>query len=454
MTSADTVTTPAQAEDAQLGAAVRQLVERVALPSGLVPSVTDMAQVMVDAAAQLVADVEVLIAADAVDDPDHFRVVAGAGRWATTWLGESWPVKGSLQGCAMVTGKIIETDNAPNETVLTQVFQAGGIETGRLVPVTSPTPMADGRTGRVVMSFWRRGRRPFTPAERRLIDTYSQLAGMTLIYDQFTRASEQAKQLATTEAAKHREHAQRIAELEQVKSEFLNLASHELRGPLAVLRGYISMLSDGTLGDQDLGRVVPVLAAKVEQMNLLVNEMLETARLEEGRVDIQARVHDLREVLDESIASMRPVLTQRHQLRIRVPQEAVPVRVDAGRIATVLGNLIDNAIKYSPHGGVVRCTLTRRGEWAYVSVSDEGLGIAADDMPKLFSRFGRLVTSENSHISGTGLGLYLSQELARLNGGHIRARSRAGAGSAFTLALPVAGKTDVGARRKRRRGRA
>jgi signal transduction histidine kinase len=99
---------------------------------------------------------------------------------------------------------------------------------------------------------------------------------------------------------------------------------------------------------------------------------------------------------------------------------------------------VDNAVKYSPAGGPVRCTVRTDRATAVVEVADRGLGIAEADLPSLFTRFGRIVTSENSHIQGTGLGLYLSRELARMQGGTVTAASEVGVGSTFTLSLPLA----------------
>jgi two-component system sensor histidine kinase SenX3 len=114
------------------------------------------------------------------------------------------------------------------------------------------------------------------------------------------------------------------------------------------------------------------------------------------------------------------------------------VRADATRLATAIKNLIDNAIKYSPGGADVECRVWAAGGRATVTVRDHGLGIAAEDMDVLFTRFGRIVTAENSHILGTGLGLHLARELMRMQGGDITAISTPGEGSTFTLWLPLA----------------
>jgi len=106
----------------------------------------------------------------------------------------------------------------------------------------------------------------------------------------------------------------------------------------------------------------------------------------------------------------------------------------------VLGNLLDNALKYSPDGGLIRCTVRDESESGQVTVdvTDEGIGIGADEMPRLFTRFGRLVNARNSHIPGTGLGLHLSRELVRRHGGELTATSEPGVGTRFHLLLPRA----------------
>jgi signal transduction histidine kinase len=111
---------------------------------------------------------------------------------------------------------------------------------------------------------------------------------------------------------------------------------------------------------------------------------------------------------------------------------------DRNRLNTILVNLLDNALKYSPDGGSVQCVLDRQDGIASVAIADEGLGISPEDLPRLFSRFGRIVTPDNSHIPGTGLGLYLARELARMHGGDIVVASEPGRGSVFTLKMPVA----------------
>jgi len=117
----------------------------------------------------------------------------------------------------------------------------------------------------------------------------------------------------------------------------------------------------------------------------------------------------------------------------------VLVRGDRSRLATIVGNLLDNAIKYSPDGGPIECIVDAGGGRGFISVRDHGVGIAKDDLQLLFTRFGRLPTDLNRSIPGTGLGLFLCREIARRHGGEILVESWPGAGSRFTLSLPSLG---------------
>jgi len=232
--------------------------------------------------------------------------------------------------------------------------------------------------------------------------------------------------------------ALRRAELENVKSEFLRLASHELRAPIGLLRGYLSMFEDGTVPSVtgQARDTLPILLSKVAQMGRMVDDMLETARLEEGHVQLHIQRADLGSLVRRSVETVRPMASAGHSLRVRIPEAPVHVTADPQSVETIVTNLLDNAIKYSPEGGLIECVVKAGLGSASVSVRDHGLGIAEDDMPKLFSRFGRIVTPENSSIMGTGLGLHLARELARMQGGTIKVRSRHRQGSVFTLRLP------------------
>ena len=247
-----------------------------------------------------------------------------------------------------------------------------------------------------------------------------------------------SRQRQEREAEKLREQAVRLAELERAKSEFLNLASHELRGPAAMLRGYLSMLEDGTLGQlpQAVTEVLPLLVAKAAQINSLANEMVEAARLEGGQLHIQNRPVDLLDVTRRSVRSVQ-ASASRHRIILddKLSEPAI-VDGDAMRLEIIITNLLDNAVKFSPDAAEVICIIRLEGGAVMVSIRDHGIGIAPEDMDRLFVRFSRLPSRAGFEVPGTGLGLYLARELARLHGGDILAVSRVGEGSEFSLTLP------------------
>ena len=233
---------------------------------------------------------------------------------------------------------------------------------------------------------------------------------------------------------------ERIAELEKSKSHFLNLASHEMRTPLSVIRGYLSLLEAGSLGPLNarIQTAVSILSGKALEMNLLIEQMLEAGRLEEGRVVLKPEVLDLGKAAAAAVEVVRPLISARHELVLEGAQETITVRADRERLGTILVNLLDNAIKYSPDGGGVRCRLRAVDATALVSVEDRGVGIAGEALSILFTKFGRVPNPQTEHIPGTGLGLYLCRELARQQGGDITVESAPSRGSTFTLALPLA----------------
>ena len=236
-------------------------------------------------------------------------------------------------------------------------------------------------------------------------------------------------------------HSERTAALERTKSELLNLVSHELRGPLTVIRGYISMLGEGAFGDLPppyQSEILPILEGRLTSMDLLVEQTLEASRLEDSRLLLKKERVDFTEIAVNAVETTRPLAGRHHQLTLAIPPTPLYVDGDPDRLSTILTNLIDNAIKYSPDGGPVACEAHLDSDLVTFSVTDHGLGIAAEHMPRLFERFGRIVTPDNSHIPGTGLGLYLCQELARMHGGRIAVISTVRKGSTFTLELPKA----------------
>jgi len=292
---------------------------------------------------------------------------------------------------------------------------------------------AVGRQGGTTTRIWNIDAYPVLDAGR---------VSHVMVLAEQTEENLQVRQRHQLEADRLREKADHLGELEKAKSEFLRLASHELRGPAATLTGYLSMIEDGSLGPipQRLRPVLPVLKAKARQINLLANEMVEAARLEDRGLQLKRARLDLRELVRGSVITAQTTASPKHRLRF---DDALGRELwlfgDPMRLEIIIGNLLDNAIKYSPRGGDVTARLSTAGKLALVGVRDEGIGIAAEHMGRLFVRFSRL--ADPSDVPGTGLGLYLARELARLHGGDISVVSKRGKGSEFTLSLPLEART-------------
>jgi signal transduction histidine kinase len=228
----------------------------------------------------------------------------------------------------------------------------------------------------------------------------------------------------------------RIRALEKAKSDFLNIASHELRGPMTIIKGYLTMFEAGSLGElsPQASSVLPLLIAKSDEITWMLEKMLEAARLEEGRLELHKQRSDVVEITDRAIDGVK-MLLRGHELNVDEPAEALEADLDPDRFQMVVRNLLSNAAKYSPAGSGITVRIRRNDGMATVAVIDRGVGISQQDQVNLFTRFGRAQSTQ--HVQGTGLGLWLSREIARMHGGDVTVESGVGSGSTFVLAVPL-----------------
>jgi signal transduction histidine kinase len=235
--------------------------------------------------------------------------------------------------------------------------------------------------------------------------------------------------------------ALRSARLFKTRTDFMNMAAHELRTPLSVLTGYVSMLRDGTFGPapEAWSQPLDVLGEKTNELSLLIDELLTGARLESGSVGVASSLLDLRALVTAAAQRARPradllggsMVTQ-------LPSSAVVVNVDSEHIARVLDNLINNALTYSQPPPWVELTLQVDGD-AVLDVADHGRGIHEDFQERVFEQFFRIDDPDFGYPPGTGLGLYISRWLVELAGGTLSVlRSSPGGGSVFRLRLALA----------------
>jgi signal transduction histidine kinase len=184
------------------------------------------------------------------------------------------------------------------------------------------------------------------------------------------------------------------------------------------------------------------MATKIRELSRMVDQILEASRLDDPTLRLDLSTFDVREIVPHAIEQVDERRQLQHPLRVDIGADPVFVRADRDRVLMIVANLIDNAIKYSPQGGEIQCVTLRSGGRALIRVSDHGIGIAAGDLPRLFARFSRVGGARTEAIPGTGLGLYLCKEAARLQGGDVTVVSTLGEGSTFTLELPAAVRLD------------
>jgi signal transduction histidine kinase len=232
----------------------------------------------------------------------------------------------------------------------------------------------------------------------------------------------------------------------QAKTEFMSIASHELKIPMTSIKGYAKLLTLGTVGElTDRQRdFLNIITANVDRMDRLVADLLDVSRIEAGRLRLDMQPVDLREVIDTVLQSVETqIAAKKLALQLEVPEKLPPVLGDHGRLIQVITNLVSNAYKYTPEGGKIHikadglAAALPSGRLT-ISVRDTGLGIAPEDRQKIFTKFFRAEDPQVRDVPGTGLGLSITKSLVEMHGGEIWFESEVGKGTTFAFTLPIA----------------
>ncbi|HEU5101629.1 MAG TPA: HAMP domain-containing sensor histidine kinase, partial [Roseiflexaceae bacterium] len=252
------------------------------------------------------------------------------------------------------------------------------------------------------------------------------------------RAAEEREQLLTAERQARAEAETALS----IRDEFLSIAAHELKTPLTTLMGNIDLIErrarrEGSLNERD-ARSVHIASQQARRLKQLIDGLLDLSRLELGQLSIEPQPLDLRSLAQRVVDEVQPGLT-RHSIVCRAPEQHVPIAGDEIRLEQVLQNLIQNAIRYSPNGGLVEVLVdtTDQPAMARLRVRDHGIGIAAEALEQLFKRFYRVPDASIEHIHGVGIGLYVVKEIVTMHGGSVKVASEIGVGSTFTVYLPL-----------------
>jgi two-component system phosphate regulon sensor histidine kinase PhoR len=227
---------------------------------------------------------------------------------------------------------------------------------------------------------------------------------------------------------------------DEIRRDFVANVSHELRTPLSILRGYIeTMLDDPKMPRSETARILEVMDQHSKRLGLLANDLLTLAQMESGRSTLQLSEIDLLRFFADLVRDWQKKFSSKNlTARINVADDCPSIRADEARLREVFDNLLDNAVKYSNRNGEIRLAAERRGDATTLSVSDDGIGISAEDLPRIFERFYRADKARSRELGGTGLGLSIVKHIAQLHGGSVEAESQLGRGAMIRVSLPTA----------------
>lgn len=254
-----------------------------------------------------------------------------------------------------------------------------------------------------------------------------------------SKLNETAEKLEFVMVRLESEHAE-LEKLERVRKDFVANVSHELRTPLASIQGYTETLLDGAIHDSENNlKFLNIIRQNAERLRGLTSDLLVLSQVEQGKQKLKFAPYSVNRLLAADIEMMRPIAQSKSIDLVQEPTpDEIEVFCDAQAVHQILTNLLDNAIKYTPDGGRVTAGSRLAGRnMVEVSIRDTGLGIPAQDLPRLFERFYRVDKARSRALGGTGLGLAIVKHLTRAQGGDVRVESQPGRGSTFFFTLPT-----------------
>jgi two-component system phosphate regulon sensor histidine kinase PhoR len=230
----------------------------------------------------------------------------------------------------------------------------------------------------------------------------------------------------------------RLKQADEIRRDFVANVSHELRTPLSIFHGNLeTLLEPGDLDEDETRHIYEVMKRHSDRLNLLVNDLLSLARLESKEANLQLAEIKLRDFLEDVTGDWAKRLAGKNlRLELEVPDNFPTLRVDQRRLEEVVHNLLDNAVKYSHQNGRIQIQVGAPDQEVVLAVRDEGIGIAANDLPRIFERFYRADRARSRELGGTGLGLSIVKHIAQLHGGRVEAESVLGEGTTIRVILP------------------
>jgi signal transduction histidine kinase/ActR/RegA family two-component response regulator len=249
-----------------------------------------------------------------------------------------------------------------------------------------------------------------------------------------------AYQRVEDELVSRREAEAKLREADRRKDEFLAMLAHELRNPLAPIGMAAKILRLGQATPGRVKQTCEIIDRQIGHMTSLLDDLLDVARVTRGRVVLEKELHDMRTIVRDAVEQARPMVdARRHHLSLALPTQAAQVIGDSTRLVQIITNLLNNASRYSPPGGIIALELTQDADMVHIAVRDNGIGIDAALLPHVFDLFVQGERSSDRSQGGLGVGLALVKSLVEQHGGSVGAASAGhGAGSEFTICLPRA----------------
>jgi len=225
----------------------------------------------------------------------------------------------------------------------------------------------------------------------------------------------------------------REKEIEKMKSEFVSIVSHDLRSPLTSVKGYASMLLNYSerLTEDKKKEFLEIIINEIDRLVRLIKSLLDLGKIESGKFEIQKMEFDMKPFIKNVVATYRS--SEEHNIKVSIPEKFPIIKGDPDQLEQVLYNLVGNAIKYSPEGGVVEIGAVVEDKKLTIYVQDQGIGIPEEEIDGVFDKFKRVRGGRK--IVGTGLGLFITKNIIDAHGGTIRVESSEGKGSRFSFSL-------------------
>ncbi len=281
--------------------------------------------------------------------------------------------------------------------------------------------------------------RKFDAEDQRLLESLATFAATAYQARLSIAAQAKANQDLQAEIAERERAEEALREADRRKSEFLALLAHELRNPLAPIRNAVEILRRSGGDEQKVRSATELMQRQVGQMVRLVDDLLDVSRISRGQIEVRREPVELASIVHNAVEAVRPLSeSMNHELSVTLPPYPVYLNADPSRLAQVVGNLLNNACKFTEPGGRIGLTVEREGDQVLIRVQDTGIGIAAEQLPRIFEMFMQADTSLERSRNGLGVGLTLVKNVVEMHDGEVEARSEGiGRGSEVVVRLPL-----------------